>query len=334
MSDDGARANVGGGLESGRRRCRVRASNLFFIRLTPPEVYDGIREDVRDSLPPCVSWFVCLECDGRTGVFSHLHVFLKTIDKWPLSDLVNYFDCVFDKQYLLDVQKCRSERNTLKYCSKEDKHLLTNHRNNYKFFENFYKSSKKEEVPDFKYFKEYNLSHCEWADRCALWWNSKIKGWYHKQKNSYLNGEKNCGKSSFVSRLVGRENMKFSYYPDVSKFAFGDLDVNFHKVIIYEEFDIQYYCISMLKRLLEGLPFCAPQKFTSGQVVTWRQPVIFVSNDFKIFDDALLCRLQVVQCNGAYVEEKARLLSAVKIEESESICEEEEIYTISSSDDK
>lgn len=326
---------------------RRRASCLFMIRLTPTEIYPEIRLDVRDALPPSVSWLVSAERDSRTGELSHLHVFLKTTDNWLLSDLVNYFNCLFDHQWGLDVQKVRSERNCLKYCSKEDIDLLTNvsvsklslfyqshvwsnrvvsysfsdpfafeHRNNYKYFQNFLQEKQKAKVSPFRTFKEYDLLHCTWADQCSTWWNHKIKGWFHKQSNLYLYGEKNCGKSTFINRLIGKENLKFVYYPDVGKFAFGDLDVNFHKIIVFEEFDIKFHCVSMLKRLCEGLPFRAPQKFTSGQVIHWKFPVIFVSNYCDIEDDAFRCRLDIVHCNEAYYEKKASLRIQVKEEET------------------
>lgn len=355
---------VGGDATKGRERSR--SSNLFMIRLTPAEIYKGIREDVRDALPPSVSWLIALERDGHSGRYSHLHLFLRTVDKWLLKDLCDYFKSIFGELCLYDVQKCRSERNALKYCSKEDKNLLTNvsssklnlyyqanewcrksskysyndpfvfsQRFNYKFFQNMFSEVQKSKVPPFRGFRTFGHSYCPWADEVTRWWNNKLQGWYHKQKNLYLWGEKNMGKSKLIEKHIGKVNRHFVFYPDVGKFALGDLDPDFHQIIVFEEFKLQYHCVSMLKRLLEGSPFRAPQKFTAGQVIEWRKPVVFVSNDMDIEDDALLCRLKVVNCDEPYYRRAPSLFIDVKeeVDEEEEAVEEAEVIEVSSEEE-
>lgn len=71
-------------------------------------------------------------------------------------------------------------------------------------------------------------------------------------------------------------------------------NLNFHHVILCEEFDIKFYPVSMLKRLCEGRPFSFPVKCEADNIISFQGSIIFVSNFIDIEDQGLLNRLFVI----------------------------------------
>lgn len=73
-----------------------------------------------------------------------------------------------------------------------------------------------------------------------------------KKGQLYIFDPTNTGKSSLVEQLVGRQNLKFCFYTGIGKFFMQGFDPFLNKIIIFEEFNINFYKASFLKRLLEG----------------------------------------------------------------------------------
>lgn len=118
----------------------------------------------------------------------------------------------------------------------------------------------------------------------------------------YLRGVSNTGKSLFVEYLIGC-NKDYVYYPGVGKFFMQDFDPSFHKLIVFEEIDIKYHVPSMLKRLLEGRSFAYSIKGLSDKVISFRGPIIFVSNFYEIDNIALQNWLKFIYANCPYWED-------------------------------
>lgn len=119
----------------------------------------------------------------------------------------------------------------------------------------------------------------------------------------YIWGGTNVGKSTMVERLVGKNNMKYVFYPGVGKFVMQGFDPFFHKLIIFEEFNILFYKPSFLKRLLEGRSYSYPVKCGPDSVFYFKGPIIFISNDdikCHCNDYALLGRLNIINAVQPY----------------------------------
>ncbi|KAK9751746.1 hypothetical protein QE152_g4852 [Popillia japonica] len=58
-----------------------------------------------------------------------------------------------------------------------------------------------------------------------------------------------------------------------------DFDVDFHRAIIFEEFDVGQYNMAMLKRLCEGRNYSYPVSRTRDRTMKFCGPIIFVSPD-------------------------------------------------------
>lgn len=118
-----------------------------------------------------------------------------------------------------------------------------------------------------------------------------------KKSKLYLWGGTNVGKSSLVESLVGRSNMKYVFYPGVGIFFMQGFDPFFHKIIIFEEFNVNFYKGSFLKRLLEGRQYSYPVKCGPDSVYYFKGPILFISNDNIseiCMDNALLGRLKII----------------------------------------
>lgn len=92
--------------------------------------------------------------------------------------------------------------------------------------------------------------------------------------------------------------MKYAFYPGVGKLFMQGFDPFYHKVIIFEEFNIQFYKYSFLKRLLEGRNYSYPVKCGPDSTFYFKSPIIFISNydiNDHCSDFALLGRLRIIQ---------------------------------------
>lgn len=205
------------------------------------------------------------------------------------------------------------------------------HRFCYRFLQQVFADVKKESEVKFEGFKCHPLVYgLNWVDTICSWWNGRITTNGYKRKQLYLWGASNAGKSSFIERLVGKRNSNFIFYSDVGKFAFSDFDNVLHKIIIFEEFDIKYHCLSLLKRLLEGRTFAASVKCGPPKYIKFNGPVIFVSN-YNLepdVDTAFKNRLLVVESDEEFwpYYEANSALPAPKVESSS----EDSIVSVSS----
>lgn len=123
--------------------------------------------------------------------------------------------------------------------------------------------------------------------------------------------------------------MKFVFYPGVGKFFMGGFDVMFHKVIVFEEFDIRFYKGSFLKRLLEGREYAYPVKCQNDLVMKFKGPIIFVSNnDIRdvCYDYALLGRISILYADCCFWQGTSWSEGACRKEE---VVSEEEVGEIS-----
>lgn len=337
---------------------RYKSATAFgYVSL--PELYLGIREDVLGVLQTFQEVLVyCIAVEVNhvsRDIVNHCHFYIKFKEKYRLLDLNLYLRNCWEG-YHFDIQSCKSTKSALKYISKEDKDLIFNcrvsdlsffyrsyywarnkenfyftdpfvveHSNKYRYLSRFHAEVRSEVSYNFSGFTPQVFApNCSWAMRVVCWWNKRIADRGYRRNQLYLFGDTKLGKTTLVERIIGRVNKPYIFYPGVGKFAFMDFKVGFHKVILFEEFDIKYQCVSFLKRLLEGRVFAAPVKCESSILIKFDGPVIFVSNFNNVDDDALLNRLCVIEANEAYYESPE-----VPVPKEE-VCEEE-VYEISSS---
>lgn len=323
----------GAGRGSGQvYKSRCKPGCLFFVTLSLDEVYQDVRKDFLLSFNNIVTFCVAVEESKVSNKVSyHLHAFLEFASPCYVGDLREYISVVFDG-LRCDVQPCRSKKSCLKYISKEDRDLFYNcklsllhfnyrayywavnsdsfsfcdsfvmeHRFCYKFLQSLYNDVKKIKYR-FVNFRVHDMLYgLEWVDKVVLWWNSFIKSSGYKRQQLYLWGPSNVGKSSFIERLIGKVNMPYVFYPDAGNFSFGDFDPAFHQVVLFEEFSLGKYDISLLKRLLEGRVFAASVKGSVPKYIKFTGPVIFVSNfGLNCEDQALINRLLFVNADVSF----------------------------------
>lgn len=343
---------------------RLKPSKLFFVtvNLKPGVLYDEIRSDFVDCFTGVITYCCAVEISKTSNLVSeHLHCFLEFSDGYLLSDLVNILrDLFFEHFVSIDVQNCRSKQDVLRYISKEDRNVYYNckitqlsinyqiyywaantpqfkysdsfvitHRNQYRYIERVHNEIRQEiRALEFVEFPRLCSTYIGWPLQAARAWyymldNRKKK----KVRKLYLYGGTNCGKSTYIEKLIGFENLQFVFYPGVGKFFMQGFNSVLHRVILFEEFNLNFYPQSMLKRLLEGRPYSYPVKCEQDKSISFNGPIVFVSNFFEINDDALLSRLTVINADRPYWEEEemAKIKEINSTEEVVSLVSEEEI---------
>lgn len=328
------------GGQGGSVLTRSRATTVFFITLEVLDVYEDIRSDFLSSFFGVLTYCVALEKSKNSSrVSTHLHAFLEFESGWLLSDLNVYVRSIWPDTHV-DIQSCKSRRNILKYITKEDTCCIFNckvselnfnyrvfdwasttdsfrhndpfvveHRFCYNFLSKYYYDFHRENIPPFKGLNPVSVSNKNWAKDCAIWWNTVIDEFVVRRKCLYLYGDTGVGKSSLIENFIGVENMGYVFYPGVGKFFMQGFKVNFHKVILFEEFDSTFYPYSYLKRLLEGRMYSYPVKCSSELNFAFKGPIIFVSNFFNITDQALLSRLLVIRAENPFWQYEEEILS-------------------------
>lgn len=337
---------------------RIKPGALFLITISLRSSDEFSRQDLVDCFgSDLISFCVALERSSEQAeVSSHLHGFFEFKDKMFLNDIRMYVSNVFD-DCRIDVQACRSRRNCLIYISKEDVNLLTNisrsklnfnyqcywwaressffdvthpfvlkNRHCYKFLERVFAQVKMDVSNKFVCLRPMFSCYMNWTMDVCVWWNTWYDRFKLKRPALYLYGPSNCGKSTFIERIIGLDNMPYVFLPDVGKFFMQSFEVNYHRVILFEEFEYKFAVTSLLKRLLEGRAYAYPVKCGIAKLITFKGPIIFVSNANDVNDDALCNRLLFVSANTPYWE--APLAATPKVEEvekenMEEICESE-----------
>ncbi|KAK9754581.1 hypothetical protein QE152_g1101 [Popillia japonica] len=87
----------------------------------------------------------------------------------------------------------------------------------------------------------------------------------HSNRCLYLYGSTAAGKSTYVETILSAAGSRRShnplrhvYYPGVGRYFMRHFDVDFHRAIVFEEFDVGQYNVAMLKRLCEGRNYSYP----------------------------------------------------------------------------
>lgn len=347
-------------LSSAKRR-RVRPGRCFFITIDLDQYYESVRQDFISGFDQLVSFCVAVE-ESRSSkrVSYHMHAYLEFLDKCYLSDIKEYIECMYPG-LRYDCQSCKSTKSVLKYITKEDRHPFYNvkvsllhfnyrayfwavntpqfscadpfvqeHRFCYKFLERMFHDVKASLVKPCK-LRFFDIAYCNWTLEVCMWWNGFLKTVGIRKKQLYLYGSTKLGKSTYVEKMIGKSNMDCVYFPGVGKFFMQGYRPGFHKIIIFEEFDIKYFCQSMLKRLLEGRKYSYPVKCGLDLNIVHTGPIIFVSNYVydDCMDDALKSRFLFVSAEVPYWE----ALEACIPKEETDVCEDEESISISSDEE-
>lgn len=310
---------------------RAKGSHHFFITLDAFEYYEEIRIDFISIFSSVVSYCCSIEkSSAHSRVSYHLHAYIEFSESLLLSELQEFIRCCFPN-CRLDLKSCRRPADVLKYVSKEDWYLYTNvkksrlhfnyqlhdwvvntprysiddpfvvsncHR--YRFLQQYHAEHLMRLYPSFRPFQPIEVVKCSWALSVSLWWNEIILGFKHKRKCLFLYGPSNVGKSSFVEHMIGRHNLRYVFYPGVGNFFMSDFRIDFHKAIIFEEFDSQHYPHSHLKRLLEGSTYSYSVKCQPDKTFKFHGPIIFISNYAPSLDSALENRLLVISAYDPY----------------------------------
>lgn len=328
-------------------KSRMRPGKIFFITLSGFDYYRSVRVEFVKNIKyifPLLTYCVAVEKSNVSKLVSyHLHAFLEFDCKLFIENLKDvilslYFDC------RLNIQACRSRKSCLKYISKEDKNLIFNcklselhfayrayhwalntnyflfsdpfvleHRFCYNFLKKLHGEVQQNKVLPFVLFKKVEFCYKNWTMEVALWWNSNYNSSKVKRKQLYLYGPTNFGKSSYVENLIGKSNLPYVFYPGVGHFFMQGFKADFHKIILFEEFEISHYYSSYLKRLLEGRSFAYPVKCDADKIIKFNGMIIFVSNFLNINDAALLSRLCIVYADEAYWSSEETLLPKEEI---------------------
>lgn len=93
------------------------------------------------------------------------------------------------------------------------------------------------------------------------------------------------------------------YFPEIGNFAYAGLKPNYHLCIVFEEFNIHQFDISILKRPLEGMPFTAQIKNKTGKKITWTKPIIMISNYELDVEEAIMNRLKINHADSPFYPE-------------------------------
>lgn len=279
---------------------------------------------------------ISIESDKDPGNY-HFHCYLKFQRKQRLDEWNEYIrDLLGDNIGALDIQPLKSRRNTLKYITKEDRAPLTNikisdlsfnaqiydwakrttrfdmtnwfvvlHNQRWRYLQQYWEAFKQSSTYRFRGFSFKTFAPGNWAMLCTCWWNARIKSINDnnfKKKALYVWGPTNVGKSTFIESLIGLWNMDSIFYPGVGKFFMMNMNEELHKVILFEEFDGQYFAMSMLKRLLEGRKYAYPVKCQGDRYIQFDGPIIFISNHEPNFEDAFMSRLEIVHASEPFWE--------------------------------
>ncbi|KAK9754584.1 hypothetical protein QE152_g1104 [Popillia japonica] len=137
------------------------------------------------------------------------------------------------------------------------------------------------------------------------WWNRyccDAVRFEFKRPCLYLYGRSDVGKTTYVESLIGRHNLRYVFRPGIGNFFMQDFRADFHRVILFEEFDCKAHNLSLLRRLCEGRQHAFPVKCERDLLVAFRGPIIFVTNFDDVENEALRSRLLFVHASVPYWE--------------------------------
>ncbi|KAK9693903.1 hypothetical protein QE152_g33894 [Popillia japonica] len=175
-------------------------------------------------------------------------------------------------------------------------------------------------------FSQKDVCYRNWTMDVCQWWNRyccDAVRFEFKRPCLYLYGRSDVGKTTYVESLIGRHNLRYVFRPDVGKttyvesligrhnlryvfrpgignFFMQDFRADFHRVILFEEFDCKAHNLSLLRRLCEGRQHAFPVKCERDLLVAFRGPIIFVTNFDDVENEALRSRLLFVHASVPY----------------------------------
>lgn len=284
----------------------------------PPIADDDIGQPPPDGTNPVLETFVVAKesyHNSVSGLSHHLHLFLRYKIGFHVERLRRFLVLQFPN-LSIHVQPCKSEKAWISYITKSDE--IPYHNTSQKYFAlaplvyawaqrtrvfrykdpfvsqhvtyvNYLRKYLAEEnseraaaeIVDFSFHPVATMPDVPWTRVVGEWWNRFISTVGHKRPHLYLYGPPNMGKSTLIHDLIlslpGLATRV--YVPDIdTKFAWGSLDPNLHRVILMDETDLAHFGIATLKLLLDGRPFRANIKGAPGIMITWPHPVIMISN--------------------------------------------------------
>lgn len=222
-----------------------------------------------------ITYCVSVEASDRSENYSHhMHAFIEFVKPIYILEICEYLKSVY-YNLNVDVRPCRSKSNFFKYISKEDVHLYTNvktsslhfnyrcykwaesinkfdrthpfvteHRFCYRYLQRYFNDFVKKSASKFHGLRLYGGGdvYSNWMVDVVEWWNGCVRAvnWGTKRKQLYIFGDTNVGKSTLVEKLIGKQNMKFVFYPGVGKFVWVVLTLSFTKLLFLRSLIIHF----------------------------------------------------------------------------------------------
>lgn len=328
------------------RRRRAKPGLQFFITLNPVNYYDEIRSDFLHSFENLVTYCISIERSKENLSARHLHSYIEFEGKVYLENLRVFLVSLFPDSKL-DLQPCRSKKTVLKYVSKEDTDLLTNvsidklhfnyriynwaknnpvfsylhpfvveHRFNHTFLKNYHSDFYSIEKRPFPGYKPFLYTYPNWAGAVISWFNNFIKLDGYKNRQMFIYGDNNMGKTSLVKdHIIGSKFENFIFRPGVGKFAYQDFRQNYHKFVIFDEFELIDHDVPLLKQFLEGREMVIPVKCGHDRKISLKNiPIFLMSNSPPPTDPAILIRLTVIYADKTYYTDQKELYPETKVQ--------------------
>lgn len=239
----------------------------------------------------------------------------------------------FDKR--VNVEACKSRKSWLKYITKEDCEPVFSNISP-SDFSLYYKVNAVARVGDHKWFHPLSVEHMNtghvlqrtWEERrmcfisdatCSFiphplthalgsqpWQrlavnviNDYIRAPVFKQRQLYLYGPPNCGKTTWVLELLGLMDWR-PFYPlrFKSPFWIGCLDQRYNCIVV-DDFREEQFDTGELLTLLQGGWTVKQRKGRDPEDIRWRKPVILTSNvPFSDLSAPLQARLAGLDCSS------------------------------------
>lgn len=308
-----------------------RRAKQWFITVGGLEYYDRIRSDFLLYFDGVEEY--CVSIEGFTKPTVHCHAYLKFHD-------FAYFEILRDLipvSGTVNIQVCKSRRNTLKYVTKEDECPLFNCSESELSFAYRARAWAKR-TPLFRFYDPFVLEypqyyrllselHKEVCDRrrSVVPVNGLLSTWYpgwamsmyeslaafiykRSSKQLYIYGPSGTGKTYTLSLLLKELGFFRIYMPVPGQFFFGDFSASAYDCVMFEEFDFDLFQrnFSQIKRLLNGERFSVDVKGSRQRILAVRCPIFFVSNFDPPYDKAFLRRVTVIHAIEE-MEGKARI---------------------------
>lgn len=166
--------------------------------------------------------------------------------------------------------------------------------------------SKKEEAKDIGSSTKKSIGHAGWYESVYIWFRFFItQPFLTVTKQLYLYGPPAVGKSKAVMDIIGEGNMNFCYFASSGKYAFDGLDVEDHKIVIFEQFEMRHWKSELgnLNQFLCGQYYTINRKWKSNIKVRFEGMVIIISREGRIVDKGLDARIYQVHASSPYCDE-------------------------------